>query len=340
MKKFLEKLVKQKNLSIEEMKEATKKCLHEATSTNEVAAFLTALRTKGETAKEISGLVDVIRSYAKINFTPNYTMMDNCGTGGDYSNSFNISTTAAFVIAGAGVKVAKHGNHSSSSKTGSADVLKHLGVPFLLTTEEVEQLLKVNNIAFLYAPHIHDAFKKFIPIRQNLKIPTIFNAIGPLTNPLDLKSQLIGVYDKELMPKMIHVLKHLNRKRAVIIHGAEGMDEFSLAGTNKLLLLENDTVKQLTIHPKDLGLPIYSIDAIQGSNAEENARILKSVLKGISGPYYDTTIANAAVGLFAHGTVKTVQEGLTLAEKSIQSGKALEQLNRLINFKSTMCEVT
>lgn len=340
MKQTLEKLIQQTDLSIDEMKQAIKCCLHESTTSHEIAAFLTALRAKGETVEEIAGLVDVLRSYAKIDLNTNVAIMDNCGTGGDHSNSFNISTTAAFVIAGAGVKVAKHGNHNSSSQTGSADVLKHLGVPFLLANEDVEQLLKINNIVFLYAPHIHEAFKKFVRVRQDLKIPTIFNAIGPLTNPLELHSQLIGVYDSSLIPKMIHVLKHLDRKRAVIIHGAEKMDEFSLAGTNDLFFLENDSVKQLSIHPNDLGLPVYSVNEISGGDAEKNARILKSVLKGVAGPYYDTTIANAAVGLFAQGIVDTVQDGLILAEKSIQSGAALEQLNQLVNYKTTMRGVT
>src|SRR5690625_1259024 len=197
MKKYLGKLMNSENLTLEEMQDATNSCLYEDITNTEIAAFLTALRTKGETANEIAGIASVIRAHSDMSSIVLDDCMDNCGTGGDQSNSFNISTTTAFVLAGAGVKVAKHGNRSISSRTGSADVLEHLGISLTLSKEHTEYLLEENNITFLFAPHVHANLRPFMKIRQELGLPTIFNLIGPLTNPIELDSQLIGVYRKD-----------------------------------------------------------------------------------------------------------------------------------------------
>ena len=334
MKQYLKKIINKENLTVEEMKEATNYCFTDEVTESEIAALLTALQAKGETADEIAGLVEVIREKSSFQTTPIAGAIDNCGTGGDQSNSFNISTTSAFVMAGAGLTVAKHGNRSISSKTGSADVLEHLGVSLSFSKEHVEEMLLENNIAFLYAPHVHEALKPFSIVRQNLGLPTIFNAIGPLTNPIKLDTQLIGVYRKDLLPKIAASMKKLGLRRGVVVTGAGSMDEASLAGTNDLIILENEELKLFSLHPDQVDLPVYSNDAIRGGDAKENAEILLSVLKGNKGAYFDTVLLNAGLGIFTNGKATTIKEGVELARESILSGAALKRLERLIEFSN------
>src|SRR5699024_5099262 len=232
-----EKMLNRESLTIEEMKAAATSCFADTTSESELAAFLTALRAKGETPEEIAGLVEVIRAESSQTSNVLTNVMDNCGTGGDGSYSFNISTTAAVVIAGAGVTVAKHGNRSISSKTGSADVLEHLGISLTFQKEQMEEILHENNIAFLYAPNIHQGMKRFMKVRQDLRIPTVFNLIGPLTNPVTLDTQFVGVYRRDMLPMIAETMHRLGRRRAIAINGAGYMDEASLAGENHLSLL-------------------------------------------------------------------------------------------------------
>ncbi|WP_099156594.1 anthranilate phosphoribosyltransferase [Virgibacillus ndiopensis] len=332
MKNYLEKLINKQHLALEEMMDATTQCFTDTVSDSEIAALLIGLRAKGETADEIAGIVEVIRreSLQITNQIPN--VMDNCGTGGDGSNSFNISTTAAFIIAGAGVTVAKHGNRSISSKTGSADVLEHLGISLSLSKEQVEEILQENKIAFLYAPHVHPKIKRFMKVRKDLRIPTIFNLIGPLTNPVELNTQLLGVNRRDVLPMMAETLGKLGRKRAIVINGAGYMDEASLAGDNHISLLDQGKVKSITIHPTDVDLPVYSNDQIRGGDAKENAEILLSVLKGNPGPHLDTALLNAGLGLFANGTATTVKGGVEMARESVVSGAAMEKLQMLISY--------
>lgn len=332
MKQYLEKLMNRENLTVDEMKTATNSCFAENITDTEIAAFLTALRSKGETSDEIAGIVEVIRSHSPLNSISIPNVMDNCGTGGDKSYSFNISTTAAFVIAGAGVTVAKHGNRSISSKTGSADVLEHLGVSLSFSHDDVEQLLHENNIAFLFAPHVHSKLKHFMKVRRDLGLPTIFNMIGPLTNPLNLESQLLGVYRPDIVHMLAESLNKLGRKRAIVVNGAGSMDEASLAGENNLILLDDGDLIPFTLHPEELNLPVYSIEDIRGGNAQDNAQILLDVLNGKKGPFLDTVLLNAGLGLFANGVATTVQDGLTKARESIDSGAAMERLQQLIKY--------
>lgn len=332
MKQYLEKLMNSENLTIDEMKAATNNCFDQNITDTEIAAFLTALRAKGETADEITGIVEVIRSHSDLNSIHIPNIMDNCGTGGDKSYSFNISTTSAFVIAGAGVTVAKHGNRSISSKTGSADVLEHLGVSLTPEKEQIKEMLHENNIAFLFAPHVHAKLRHFMKVRQELGLPTIFNLIGPLTNPLSLHSQLIGVYERGKLPMIAETLHKLGRKRAVVVNGAGFMDEASLAGENELILLDDGDLIPFTLHPDELSLPVYANDAIRGGNPSENAEILLNVLQGKQGAYLDTTLLNASIGLFANGATSTIQEGLEMARESIKSGAAMEKLQYLIKY--------
>lgn len=336
MKNYLEKLLHQQSLTKEEMKTAAKSCFAGAVSESELAAFLTALRAKGESPEEIAGLVEVIRSESSQTSDLFSNVMDNCGTGGDGSHSFNISTTAAFVIAGAGVTVAKHGNRSISSKTGSADVLEHLGISLNFQKDQTEEILQENKIAFLYAPNIHQGMKRFMKVRQDLHIPTVFNIIGPLTNPVALDTQLMGIYRRDLLPTIAETLRQLGRKRALVINGAGYMDEASLAGENHVAFLEQGEVQQFTVHPSELDLPVYDNGEIQGGDAKENAEILLNVLKGKPGAYYDTILLNAGLGLYANGAAKTMRAGVDMAKESIASGGALEKLQQLAAYSKKM----
>lgn len=335
MKTYLEKLMNKENLTIDEMKQATSYCFTNNITGTEIAAFLTALRIKGETPDEIAGIVDVIRSQSELSQINLPNVMDNCGTGGDRSNSFNISTTTAFVLAGAGVTIAKHGNRSISSKTGSADVLEQLGVSLTFSKDDTEKMLRKNNITFLFAPHVHANLRPFMKIRQELGLPTIFNLIGPLTNPIELESQLIGVYDREKLTTIAKSLHKLGRKRALVINGAGFMDEASLAGENHLVLLDDSKISSFTLHPDDVGLPTYDNIEIEGGDAKRNAEILLSVLNNEASPYLDTVLLNAALGLFANGKTNSIQNGIDVARESIASRSALQRLNTLVEFSKS-----
>ncbi|MCP3762841.1 anthranilate phosphoribosyltransferase [Domibacillus sp. A3M-37] len=335
MKKHLLTLSAGESLPFAEMEDAVTEILQEDVSDSEIAAFLMALKAKGETVDEIAALVHVLRQNAISTRTVWKNVMDNCGTGGDGSQSFNISTTSAFVLAGAGVKVAKHGNRSVSSKTGSADVLEHLGVSLDFLADETDKLLDENGITFLFAPHVHPKLKRIMKVRRDLKIPTIFNLIGPLTNPVQLDTQLLGIYRRDMLDMMADVLNRLGRKRAVVLNGAGYMDEASLAGENHLVVLENGTVEKMIVTAESVGLPEYSLDEIKGGEAIENAEILKRILEGELGACRDTVVLNAGIGLFANGKAKTVKEGVEMAQESIDSGAALSKLNYLVDYSKS-----
>lgn len=332
MKDYLQKLMNNRHLTFSEIKEATNRCLTGNISDTEIAAFLTALRMKGETPEEIAGIVEVIRGKSELSSLSFSNVMDNCGTGGDRSNSFNISTTAAFVLAGAGITVAKHGNRSISSQTGSADVLEQLGVSLTFSKEQVEQILAKNNIVFLFAPHVHTNLRPFMKVRNELGLPTVFNLIGPLTNPLHLDSQVIGVYDRTKLMTIAESLRKLGRKRAIVLNGAGYMDEASLAGENHLVLLEDGDIKSLTLHPHDVGLDVYDNEKIKGGDAKRNANILLSVLRNEPSPYLDTVLLNSAIGFYANGMAATIKDGVQIARESIVSGNALKRLETLVKF--------
>lgn len=326
MKEFIETVLSGNDLTIEEMKQAAQLIFNPDTPQSAVGGFLTALRAKGEASSEMTGLAQVIREKALTIPTLTTDVIDNCGTGGDHSQSFNISTTSAFVLAGAGLTVAKHGNRSITSKSGSADVLEVLGVELSRTPEQTSEMLTKNKIAFLYAPHIHPAMKQVMSIRKGLAIPTIFNLIGPLTNPVELKTQMLGVYRRDLLMTMAEVLHQLGRERALVINGSGHLDEASLAGENHCVLLENGTLRSFTIHPEEVGLPVIANDKLTGGGAKRNAEILLSVLKGDQGAYRDVVLLNAGLGIFANGKTETIKQGIELARESIDSGSALNCL--------------
>ena len=328
MKETLLKLAEAKHLRYEEMQQAARELFAEDVTDSEIAAFLVALKAKGETAEELAGLASIMREVA-LDIPVTGDFMDNCGTGGDGSQSFNISTTAAFVLAGAGMKVAKHGNRSVSSKTGSADVLEALGVSLDATPEHLVEQLETNGIAFLFAQRMHPRVKQIMKVRRDLRIPTIFNLIGPLTNPVPLKTQLLGIYREDMLETMALTLHRLGRKRAIVLHGANGMDEASLAGTNQLVLLDEGELIRFSLHPEEVGLKTAPLEAIRGGSAQENAAILLQVLSGENGAYRDTVLLNAGIALFAANRVKTIEEGIALATDSIDSGRAMKRLNQL-----------
>ncbi|RSD26201.1 anthranilate phosphoribosyltransferase [Mesobacillus subterraneus] len=336
MKQYLEKLTEGKSLTECEMENAAQELFTKDLTDSEIASFLTGLKSKGETTEEVSGLVKAIRNHA-LPFTkkiPN--VLDNCGTGGDGSKSFNVSTTSAFVIAGAGIMVAKHGNRSVSSKTGSADVLEELGVRLDISPDMTEEILAENGIAFLFAPHVHPKLKQIMKVRRDLKIPTIFNLIGPLTNPVQLDYQLLGIYRRDLLEKFAHVLAKLGRKRAIVINGAGGMDEASLAGDNEIVQVIEDEITRYTLHPDEMGFQVYDNCEIRGGDARDNAAILMEVLKGEKGAYRDTVLLNAGIGIFTAGKADSIHAGIALAAESIDSGSALLKLKNLISISNRL----
>ncbi|MEQ2525515.1 anthranilate phosphoribosyltransferase [Robertmurraya yapensis] len=330
MRAYLQRLSERDSLTQFEMKEAMEQIFSDETTDSEIAAFMVGLKTKGETVEEIVGIVEALREKALPFQTKIPNVIDNCGTGGDGSKSFNISTTSAFVMAGAGATVAKHGNRSITSKTGSADVLEYLGVNLDFQPEVSIELLQEVGITFLFAPYVHPKIKRIMKVRKDLRIPTVFNLIGPLTNPVELDSQLLGIYRRDLIEMFAEVLKTLGRKRAVVLNGAGFMDEASLAGENHLAILDNGEIEHRVLHPEELGFAIYENEAIRGGDSKENAEILLKVLKGEKGAYRDTVLLNSGIGIFTNGLAPTIEAGVRLAVESIDSGAALEKLERLV----------
>ncbi len=330
MKNYLLQLAEQQPFTERQMKEAFNFILEEEVSESEIAAFIMGLKSKGETVEEIAGIVGALKENT-ISFKRKFpNVLDNCGTGGDGTSSFNISTTSAFVIAGAGIPVAKHGNRSISSKTGSADVLEHLGVNLNLSAERTEEILQEIGIAFLFAQHVHPKLKKITTVRKQLKIPTVFNYIGPLTNPIDLDYQLLGVNRRDILNVFAKVLQKLGRKRAVVINGAGYMDEASLQGENHYTLLENGNISDHTFHPEDVNLPQYDNNFIKGGDSKENGEILIKVLKGEKGAHRDTVVLNAGIGIYTAGKASSIKDGITIAKEIIDTGAAYEKLMALI----------
>ncbi|MDM5153878.1 anthranilate phosphoribosyltransferase [Bacillus sp. DX1.1] len=330
MNRYLRKLVEGQDLTEYEMYEAGLALLGEDILESEIAAFLALLKAKGETADEIYGLVRALREKALPFSNHIQGAMDNCGTGGDGAQTFNISTTSAFVLAGAGVKVAKHGNRAVSSKTGSADLLEELGVNIACTPAQIDFLLEKVGIAFLFAPAMHPALRRIMKIRKELNVPTIFNLIGPLTNPIDLETQFVGIYKRDMLLPVAQVLQKLGRKQALVVNGSGFLDEASLQGENHVVILKDNKIIEVNVSPEEYGFSRVNNEEIRGGNAKENANITLQVLQGEDSVYRDTVLLNAGLALFANGKAATIGEGIRIAAHSIDSGKALAKLNLLI----------
>ncbi|SEM44875.1 anthranilate phosphoribosyltransferase [Candidatus Frackibacter sp. WG12] len=332
MKEFINQLMEGKNLSIKQAAEAMNLIMSGKATKAQIAGFITALRMKGETVEEITGCAQVMRDKATEVKPKEPIVVDTCGTGGDGVGTFNISTTTALVIAGAGVPVAKHGNRSVSSRSGSADVLEALGVNLELSSQEVAKAVDEIGIGFLYAPKFHKAMKHAIGPRKELGIRTVFNILGPLTNPARAKRQVLWVYDPELTSVLARVLGNLGVEKAFVVHGAGGLDEISILGETKVSYLCDGKVEELTIHPNDFGLSVAELEAIKGGTVQDNAEITLEILKGESGPTRDIILLNSAAGLLIADQVDNLEEGVELAAKIIDSGKALEKLEELISY--------
>jgi len=304
----------------------------------QIGAFATALRMKGETAVEIAGCARAMRTKCVKVVTATKPLMDTCGTGGDGASTFNVSTAVALVIAGAGVPVAKHGNRSVSSRCGSADVLEALGVRIDLKPEQMARCIDEAGIGFLFAPLLHPAMKYAAVPRREIGIRTIFNILGPLTNPASASSQLLGVYDPNLVETMAEVLGILGVDSALVVHGAGGLDELSLSGTNRVTRLRRGKLDNFSVDPRDLGLPLAQSTEIGGGSPEENAAMMKAVLGGERGPVRDTVLLNAAAGLVAARRAGSFEEGLGLAAESIEGGAAQGKLDALVSLTRCMVE--
>jgi len=301
----------------------------------QIGGFLIALRMKGETVKEVTGFARAMRRSAIPVHPRQALLVDTCGTGGDGAYTFNISTTAAFVVAGAGLAVAKHGNRSVSSHCGSADVLGALGVNIELSPDEIAACIDEVGIGFLYAPLLHPAMKHAIGPRREMGVRTVFNILGPLTNPAGAQVQVLGVYEAELTEVMARVLGSLGSQAAFVVHGADGLDELSTTGPNRVTRLEDGEVHTFIVHPLELGLPRATVSDLRGGDVEENMAITLAILDGEPGPRRDVVLLNAAAALVAGGLAADLAEGLVLAAQSIDSSVARTKLEALIAFTSS-----
>jgi anthranilate phosphoribosyltransferase len=322
-----------KNLSIVQASEVFNEIMSGGATDAQIAAFIVALRMKGETPDEITGAATVMREKAT-HVIPGDTrhVVDTCGTGGDGAHTFNISTTAAFVAAGAGAKVAKHGNRCVSSSCGSADVLEALGVNISAGAGVMKQCLDEIGICFLFAPVLHKAMKYAIGPRKEIGIRTIFNILGPLTNPSLAKAQLLGVFSPELTVVMATVLKNLGSTAAYVVHGMDNLDEITITAGTRVAEVANGEVRSYTISPEEFGFSRHPLPAIAGGTTQENAAIVREVLGGNKGPRRDIVVLNAGFAIAASGIAKDPKEGIAMAQKAIDTGKAMKKLDKLVEM--------
>ncbi len=329
MKEYIQKTTRNQHLTAEEAENAISKIFTEA-SDSQIAAFLTGMKIKGETPLEIAGLARGMKKAANIiNPGVQGILVDTCGTGGDSTGTINVSTAAAIVTASCGIPVAKHGNYSITSKSGSADVLRELGVKIDLPPQDVEKTIEKVGIGFMLAPVFHPSMKRVAQIRRDLGFRTVFNILGPLTNPANAKAQVIGVFDSSLCEPIANVLNILGTKRALVVHGS-GMDEISISGETQIVELNNGKISRYTVIPEDLGIKRCLIADIVGGTPEENARDIVDVLKGKTGAKRDIIAVNAGAALLVGGKVENLGSGIKMAFQSIDSGAALDKLKDFV----------
>jgi anthranilate phosphoribosyltransferase len=342
-------LVDCKDLSRIEAAAAMEAIMSGAATNAQIAAFLTALRMKGETVEELIGFAQVMRQkavrirvhddeVAGMTGTDREMLIDTCGTGGDATGTFNVSTATAFVVAGAGLKVAKHGNRSVSSLCGSADVVETLGISLDLTPQKVARCVNEIGIGFLYAPLLHTAMKHVMSARREMGIRTLFNMLGPLTNPASANAQIIGVYSAALTEPLARVLAELGTIRAFVVHGADNLDEISNTGESRVSEVREGMVRSYTVRPEDFGLARTTITELMGGDREENARIIRAILDGEAGPKRDIVLMNSAAALVAGAKARDLKEGVGLAAHSIDSGAALRKLEALVGLSRRLAE--
>lgn len=326
----ISKLVERRDLTSEEATTAMNEIMKGEASEPQTASFLTALRMKGESAEEITAFARVMRENALKIETNATNLLDTCGTGGDKIKTFNVSTATAFVLAGAGINVAKHGNRAVTSKAGSADVLEELGANINMQTREAARVLEKTGITFLFAPIWHPAMKHAAPVRKAIKIRTVFNMLGPLTNPFEAKKQVIGVYEAELVEKIGKVLKELGCERGFVVHGLDGLDEVSTIGKTLMCEVNAKGIRKREVTPEDFGLARAKIEDVLGGDAKENARTIIAIFKGERGAKRDLVVTNAALGLIVGGKANELKEAAQKAEEAIDKGNALAKLKLFV----------
>ncbi len=327
----IQNILQRKHLTMNEAQAVLHNIMKGVYTSVQIAALLVALRMKGESAEEIAGFALEMRRNVKTFTTDSLYLVDTCGTGGDQSGTFNISTASAFVASGAGIKIAKHGNRSVSSRCGSADVLEELGVKIDASVDVVEKCLKEVGIAFFFAPLWHPSMKDVAPIRKELGIRTIFNILGPLVNPLHVSRQVLGVCDKDIGLKMAEALLKLGSERAFIVHGRDGLDEVTLTTSTTIIEIRNGKIQTWAFNPSEFGYSLVNLETLKGEGASQNAAIIRQILEGQDqAAKRDIVVINAAFAILASGLVRDLNAALVKAKDSIQSGKALEKLNQLI----------
>lgn len=333
MLKFaIDKVIKNENLTEEEMIRAMDIIMEGKATPAQIGGLLIGLRMKGETLEEITGSAKVMRDKALNLSIQNDYAIDTCGTGGDGGSTFNVSTAAAFVAAAAGVVVVKHGNRSVSSKCGSADVLEKLGVNINLQPDEVQKCVDKLNIGFMFAPNFHKAMKHAVGPRRELGVRSIFNLLGPLTNPAGAKGQVLGVFDENLTAVMAGVLKELDVERAMVIHGFDGLDEITVTDRTKVSELKDGKINTYFIDPKDFGIPLAEKNELSGGEPEENAEIILKILKGETGARRNMVLMNAGAAIYVGKKADSLKEGIEKAKEVIDTGLALKKLNDFAEF--------
>lgn len=330
IKEAIQKLSRKENLSLEEARESMDDIMSGSTEESVIAAFLMGLRMKGETVEEIAGCALSMRRNCETITTKKKDLIDTCGTGGDGSGTFNVSTTAAIIVSAAGVPVAKHGNRAVSSSCGSADVLSALGVNIELEPEQAGRVLDEVGISFLYAPKFHKAMKYAAKVRKSLGIRTVFNVLGPLTNPAGVKRQVIGVFSDEWTEPIASVLSQLGADHSLVVHGSGGMDEFSILGETRVSEAKGGRVRTYGFHAADAGIRGGSSEEIRGGDSESNAEIIRSILRGKDGAPRAMALLNSGAALYVAGKVRSIREGVSIARDVVDSGSARRQLDTWI----------
>jgi anthranilate phosphoribosyltransferase len=330
-----QKLVDKASLTYDESREVMKEIMSGQATSAQIAAFLTALRMKGETVEEIAAFAEIMKEYSsRIHPHVNGRLIDTCGTGGDKTKTFNVSTAAAFVVAGAGVAIAKHGNRSVTSHSGSADVLEKLGFNLGMPAEAVQNSIEQVGIGFMFAPAFHPAMKYAIGPRREIGIRTIFNVLGPLTNPACANAQVLGVYDRKLTVPIAHALQRLGCEEAMVVHVLDGLDEVSTVGKTAIAWLREGAVKTIETTPKHFGVKCATVASIKGTAPEESAEILFKILNGcysVDDAKRDIVLVNAAAGIMVGGKAEDFSRGMDLSCEAIDSGAAYKKLKALIN---------
>ncbi len=338
IREAIDGLVSGSSLSMEEASTTMREIMEGEVTHAQLGAFLTALRVKGETPEEIAGMATIMREKA-LKVHVDGTLVDTCGTGGDGKGSFNISTAASFVAAASGLKVAKHGNRAASGSCGSADVLEELGVKIDLGPEGVKRCIEEVGMGFMFAPTFHPAMRHAAPVRREIGIRTVFNLMGPLTNPAGAQCQLAGVPDVSLGDKLADVLKLLGSQHSLVVHGEDGLDELTLGARTRVWEVHNDVVHSYTISPDELDLPWVPLEDIKGGDRAENALILRRLFQGERGPIRDVVLLNSAAILMVGGKAQDLKDGIGLASEAIDSGEALRRMEALVELSQQLAQV-